>query len=137
MDGQGKTILIAEDHESNRKLLTLLLEQAHYDVHVAVDGFEAIDEMLKGVFDAVVTDWDMPRLNGSEFLALSQVLWPDTPVIIVSAHTIHPGEGIHQKAFAWLQKPYESQELLDILQTAVQTSAHRRWERPITIPSPQ
>jgi CheY-like chemotaxis protein len=135
MDGHGKTILVVDDNESNRKLLALLLDNAHYDVHLAADGCEAVDAMLKGVFDAVVTDWDMPRLNGSEFIALSRILWPDTPVIIVSAHAVHPGDGVHRQAFAWIQKPYEPQELLQVLHTAVHTFAQRRSERSITIPS--
>ena len=41
--------------------------------------------MRKGPFDAVITDWDMLRLNGSEFLALSRIFWPETPIIIISA----------------------------------------------------
>lgn len=106
MDGHGKTILVAEDHESNRKLLALLLEQAQYAVHLAADGHASLDRMLNGVFDAVIMDWDMPGLNGSKFLAPGQTLCVDTPVIMVSAHTINPGEGIHQRAFAWLRKPY-------------------------------
>ena len=124
MDGHGKTILVAEDHESNRKWLALLLEHAQYEVHLSTDGYAALDRMLNGVFDAVIMDWDIPGLNGSKFLALGQTLWLDTPVIMVSAHTIDPGEGIHQRAFAWLRKPYESQELLQILHTALQTTAH-------------
>ena len=134
MEGRSQTILVAEDYESNRKLLALLLEHAQYEVHLATDGYAALDRMLNGVFDAVIMDWDMPGLSGSKFLALGQTLWLDTPVIMVSAHTIDPGEGIYQRAFAWLRKPYESQELLEILQAAVQTAAHRRWERSIAIP---
>ena len=124
MDGQGKTILVAEDYESNRNLLALLLKQAQYEVHIAVDAYEALEYMFKGVFDAVIPDWDMPRLNGSEFLVLSQILWPKTSVIIVSAHAVPPLGGLPRGAVAWLIKPYDSQELLQILQTALQTTAH-------------
>lgn len=124
MDGQGKKILVAEDDESNRNLLALLLEQAQYEVYLATDGYEALQHMSKGVFDVVITDWDMPTLNGSQFLALSQILWPHTPVIIVSASAAPSHKGIPRGAFAWLIKPYESQELLQILQTAVQTTAY-------------
>jgi CheY-like chemotaxis protein len=135
MDGQGKKILVAEDYASNRNLLALLLEQAQYEVHPVADGHEALDHMLKGVFDAVITDWDMPRLNGSDFLSLSRILWPDTPVIIVSAYAAPSLEGIPRGAFAWLIKPYESQELLQILRAAVQIAAHRHREqsRPPTL----
>lgn len=134
MDGHGKTILVVDDNESNRKLLALLLDNAHYDVQLAADGCEAVEKMLKGVFDAVMTDWDMPRMNGSKFLALSRILWPDIPVIIVSAHAANPGDGVHRQAFAWVQKPYEPEHLLEILHAAVQTSARWRWERTIATP---
>ena len=64
------------------------------------DGYEALDLMRNGVFDAVITDWDMPRLNRSEFLALSLIFWPETPVIVISAHAVpSPGE-LPQGAFA-------------------------------------
>jgi CheY-like chemotaxis protein len=132
MDGQGKTILVAEGHECNRNLLVLLLEQAQYEVHLAADGCEALDRMLKGVFDAVITDWDMPRLKGADFLTLSRILWPKTPVIVVSDHAVPSPGGLPRGAFAWLLKPYGSEELLQILQTAIQTAAHRHWEQSIT-----
>lgn len=54
MDGHGKTILVAEDYESNRKLLGLLLEQAQYEVHLAADGYAALDRMLKACSCTVV-----------------------------------------------------------------------------------
>jgi two-component system, chemotaxis family, chemotaxis protein CheY len=64
MDGRGKRILIAEDFEGIRMLLRYLLEQAQYAVHLSGDGYEAVGLMRKGSFDAIITDWDMPRLNG-------------------------------------------------------------------------
>ena len=66
MDGHGKTILVAEAHESNRKWLALLLEHAQYEVHLATDGYAALDRMLNGVFDAVIMDWDIPRTERIE-----------------------------------------------------------------------
>jgi two-component system, chemotaxis family, chemotaxis protein CheY len=136
MDGRGKTILVAEDDESNRNLLALLLQQEQYEVHLAADGYEALDCMLKGVFDAVMTDWHMPRLNGSQFLALSRILWPDIPVIIVSAQAFPSAQGIPQGAFAWIKKPYESKYLLRVLHAATQTAAPRYREQSI-MPSRQ
>ena len=132
MDAHGIKIFVAEDHESNRNLLALLIEHAQYEVHLAADGYEVLDRMFKEVFDVVVMDWHMPRLNGSDFLSLSRVFWPDTPVIIVSAYAAPSLEGIPRGAFAWLIKPYESEELLQILRMAVQTAAHRHREQSIT-----
>lgn len=126
MDGSATKVLVAEDYESNRQLLASLLGQAQYEVHLAVDGYEALERMLKGTFAAVITDWDMPKLNGSRFLAVSHILWPDTPVIIASAHALPSIGNMPRGVFAWLKKPYESQELLQVLRAAVQTSDQRR-----------
>ena len=60
MDGHGIKILVAEDHESNRNLLAHLLKHAQYEVHLAADGSEELERMSKGVFDVVVTDWQLP-----------------------------------------------------------------------------
>ena len=129
MDGRGKKILVAEDCEGLRKLLGRLLEQERHEVHLAEDGYEALGFMRKGVFDAVITDWDMPRLNGSEFLALCRIFWPKTPVIVLSAHAVpSPGE-LPQGAFAWINKPYEFEELLEILGMAVQQTVQRGREQ--------
>ncbi len=84
--------------------LAFLLEQAQYEVHLAADGYEALDLMLNGVSDVVVTDWGMPRLKGSEFLTLSRILWPKTPVIVVSDHAVPSPVGLPQGAFGWLKK---------------------------------
>lgn len=137
MDGQGKKILVADDYVSHQSLLAYLLEQAQYEVHLAGDGREALEHMLEGVFDAVITDWDMPRLNGADFLSLSRILWPKTPVIIVSAHDASSREGLPQGAFAWVNKPYDSKELLQILRAAIQTAARPQREQSITTTVPR
>jgi len=132
MDGRGKKTLVAEDCVSNRNLLTCLLEQAQYEVHLAGDGYEALERMFKRGVDAIITDWNMPRLKGADFLSLSRILWPKAPVIIVSAHHAPSPGGLPQAAFAWLNKPYGSEELLQTLRMAIQTAARRHEEQSIT-----
>jgi len=132
MEGRGKKVLVAEDYVSNRNLLACLLEQAQYEVHLAGDGYEAVERMFNGVFNAVITDWDMPRLKGADFLSLSRILWPKTPVIIVSAHHAPSCEGLPHGAFAWLNKPYGAEELLRILRMAIQAAARRHLEQSTT-----
>ena len=74
----------------------------------------------------------MPRLNGSEFLALYRIFWPKVPAIVLSAHAVpSPGE-FPRGAFAWLNKPYESEELLEILGTAVHQAVRKHREQFIT-----
>jgi len=61
-----KTILVAEDSITARILLKNILETAGYNVKTAVDGADALALVKSEVFDVVVTDVDMPRMNGFE-----------------------------------------------------------------------
>src|SRR4029078_12827979 len=58
-------VLIAEDHADTRDALRLLLEMQGYEVFVAQDGEEAIATALEVVPDVIITDFDMPRLDGA------------------------------------------------------------------------
>ena len=132
MDGHGIKILVAEDDESTRNLLTLQLEQEQYEVHLAADGYDALEYMFKRVVDVVITDWQMPRLSGADFLSLSRILWPNVPVIIVSGYAPPSDKKFPGDASAWLIKPYERNQLLQVLRMAVQTTAHHHQEQSIT-----
>ena len=60
------TVLVAEDDRAVRRYLEVVLERAGYQVVAAADGLEAMKAALSGVVHAVVTDAQMPHLNGHE-----------------------------------------------------------------------
>ena len=123
MEGYGKRVLVAEDEESVRHLLTLVLEEAGYTVHAVEDGMEALAEMKKRRFDAVVADYRMSRLDGEQFLLLSRLMWPQTPTVLLSAeHADLPVMLKMQGACALVPKPFDSQGLLQALQAAVEAT---------------
>jgi two-component system chemotaxis sensor kinase CheA len=81
------SVLVAEDSITSRTLLKNILELAGYRVEVAVDGAEALDKLRAGGFDVVVSDIEMPRLDG---IALTQAIRADAalaalPVILVTS----------------------------------------------------
>ena len=123
MDGYGKRVLIVEDDDTARDMLAAILVQAGYNVHTANDGQGALMEMKRRHFDVVVTDYHMPRLNGMELLSLCRIVWPDTPVVIVSGDPDNISDmAIHQGAQAWIHKPFEASRLLEILRQALHTT---------------
>lgn len=84
---EGKSILVAEDSITSRMLLKTILESASYKVKVAVDGMDALTLLRTEHFDLLVSDVEMPRLNGVDLTARIRA---DTklaalPVILVSA----------------------------------------------------
>ena len=70
-----------------------------YNVHTASDGFGGSEQMKKRRYDAVLVDYHMPRLNGLQFIGMCRMMWPETPIILMS----DLAEGI----FGRIAKPFE------------------------------
>jgi two-component system sensor histidine kinase and response regulator WspE len=83
---RAKRVLVVDDSITVREVQRQLLANAGYDVEVAVDGMEAWQVVRQGGFDLIITDVDMPRLNGIDLVRMiredSRV--QSTPVVIVS-----------------------------------------------------
>lgn len=124
MNEQRHNILVVDDDRAVRTMLAGFLKQAGFGVCTADDGVEALDSMKHRHVDAVVTDYQMPRMNGLEFLTFSTLLWPKTPVLVVSGDQSDEIADLVMRrgAFMWLHKPYELSLLLQILRLAVEQS---------------
>lgn len=133
MEGYGKRVLIADDEESVRRLVAVVLEQAGYIVHAAVDGVQALAEMKKRRFDAVISDFCMPRLDGEQFLLLCRLMWPDIPVLLLSAELRELPPSLRQQgAGILIAKPFSPQALLHALRESVSWPVSERASEPIT-----
>jgi two-component system, chemotaxis family, sensor kinase CheA len=82
-----KSILVVEDSITSRTLLKNIIEASGYDVQTAVDGLEAFTALKTGAFDLVVSDVDMPRMNGFDLTAKIRAdkKLADMPVVLVTA----------------------------------------------------
>ncbi len=81
------SVLVAEDSITSRMLIKGILESAGYRVKTAVDGLEAFTALRSEHFDVVVSDVEMPRLNGFDLTARIRAdrALAETPVILVTA----------------------------------------------------
>ena len=86
-DLKSRQILVVEDSITSRMLLKNILESAGYVVKTAVDGIEAMTELRTGDFDLVVSDIEMPRMNGFDLTAQIRAdrKLADKPVVLVTA----------------------------------------------------
>jgi two-component system, chemotaxis family, chemotaxis protein CheY len=118
----GKRVLVVDDDHHARFLLGALLDHAGYTVVPACDGRAALTELHKRRFDAVVTDYRMPFLNGIELLRLIQIHYPHVPVILASGSLPLPDEPFLSdcRPFGWLRKPYDNNLLLELVRSAVE-----------------
>ncbi len=112
-------ILIVEDYPSLRKIYQAALEHAGYDVAVAGDGAEALDEVAKNQPDLILLDLLMTKIGGLEFLrAYNLAEHPGTKVIVFS-NLASPELGLEAKelgASRYLTKSkFTPKELVDIV----------------------
>jgi len=106
-------ILIVDDEESIRDLLSTKLKADGYDCEVAVDGNEALWKAFMKDFDIVLLDIKMPGLSGMEVLSRIIIDHPDTSVVIVTAvlDTKMAVEAMRQGAYDYVTKPFNLDDL--------------------------
>jgi two-component system chemotaxis sensor kinase CheA len=111
---------VAEDSITSRMLLKGILESAGYRVKTAVDGMEAFTALRTERFDALVSDVEMPRLNGFDLTARIRAdrTLSELPVILVTAleSREHRERGVDVGASAYLVKSdLDQSDLLEAL----------------------
>ncbi len=115
-----RSILIADDEESIRHLLTVLLTERGYDVRAVSDGEEALRELQARDYHALVTDVRMPKLDGLALVRAAQAASPETTIIVMSAYGSHQLaiEAMKAGAYDYLGKPFRPDEVLLVLRKA-------------------
>lgn len=100
-------ILLVDDEESVRLLLSTLLERDSYTVLAASDGEHALEisRHHEGDIDALVTDYKMPRLNGLELAKTLNRERPGMRIMIMSGRMSNP-EGLQECGFPMVPKPF-------------------------------
>jgi len=119
----GKKILVVEDSLSVRRLLTLTLEAEGFRMHEACDGVEALASLSRERFDMVISDLNMPGMDGAELARQVRELpgYRFTPFIILSGETDDEKKARARRvgASAWLNKPFRPEQLLKVVQLVV------------------
>jgi DNA-binding NtrC family response regulator len=129
-------VLIVEDEANMRRVLAALIARDGFRVLEARDGAEALERLREAPVDAVLTDLRMPQMNGLELLAEVVRQHPEIPVVLLTAHgTVGSAvEALKQGAFDYLTKPFEPDEVRQVMRKAVQTrrldARETRFEPP-------
>lgn len=116
-------ILLVEDEESNRTVLSLLLENLGLEVTTAAAGREAVNIAREKPFDAILMDIQLPDLNGYEVTRQLRRLGLATPVIALSAGVLSDSDDrqINELFHAFVAKPIDSIQLADVLEPFLPT----------------
>jgi two-component system, NtrC family, response regulator AtoC len=127
-----KRVLVADDELNMRRVLEAILRREGYDVVTAANGLEALGGMKDGVH-TVITDLKMPGLDGMGLLKRLSSEYPDVPVVMITAHgSVESAvEAVKLGAFDYLEKPFEQEQIRQVVAKAISTYAlARRDARP-------
>lgn len=116
----AKKILIAEDSATMRSLIvSTIAAMGDFDIFEAANGFEALRILPREKVDLVITDINMPDINGLELVAFirGNVNYQDTPLIIVSTEGSQRDreKGLALGANAYLVKPFQPDALQQLV----------------------
>jgi len=115
----AKRILTIDDSKTMRDMLRFTLVDAGYDVLQAVDGQDGLDVLKKERVDVVITDINMPKLDGYGVIRhlRADSGYDDTPILVLSTECDQKTKDIGRDAGAtgWLVKPFDPDQLVEIV----------------------
>jgi two-component system chemotaxis response regulator CheY len=108
-----KRCLIVDDSRVVRKVARRIIEDLRFEADEAADGQQALDACRKGMPDAVLLDWNMPVMNGIDFLrALRREPGGERPVVVFCTtenDMNHIAEAMRSGANEYIMKPFDSE----------------------------
>jgi two-component system chemotaxis response regulator CheY len=106
-----KTCLVVDDSSVIRKVARRILEGLDFQIAEAENGEEAIEACRKQIPDAILLDWNMPKMDGYEFLrALRRLPGGDKPKVVFCTtenDVAHIARALHAGANEYIMKPFD------------------------------
>jgi DNA-binding NtrC family response regulator len=122
MSGERGRLLVIDDEEDIREMLSFVLSRDGFAVTVADSGQAAVDLVQGGHrFDVAITDMKMPGMDGMETLAALKKIDPTIEVIVVTGYASEQtaAECIKLGAYGYLRKPFELEDLRALIDRAL------------------
>jgi two-component system chemotaxis response regulator CheY len=111
----GKEVLVVDDSATVRKFVSLSLSMQGFTVTTACDGMDALEKISKGKFSLVITDLNMPTMDGLEFIRAlhDNSEFRDLPVIILTSLTDRETreEGAKLGVDSYVVKPFSLEKI--------------------------
>ena len=117
----GARILVVDDNEAIRKLHAAILSFEGYEVEMAEDGADALEQLTTGQFDLVFTDRQMPILDGERMVLALRSAGIRIPVVMISGSLAQSPlyAGVAREVSIALPKPIRARDLLAAIFTAL------------------
>lgn len=115
----GKQVLAVDDSQTMRDMVSFTLRNAGFDVEVAVDGQDALGKLQGGRPDLIITDINMPNMDGIDLIknVRQDPKFKSTPILILTTESdgTRKNEGKAAGATGWIVKPFDPEKLLQVV----------------------
>ena len=117
-------LLVVDDEEVARRNLEHILSKENYTVDTAANGVEALARLRESVYDVILTDFKMEKIDGMEVLEKTKAIAPHTQVIMITGYaTIDTAvEAMKKGAFHYLAKPFKLDDVRETVRQALDST---------------
>ena len=117
----GRTVITVDDASTIRRMISFTLRSAGHEVIEACDGMEALNQLKLRAVDLVISDINMPRMDGIELTRQLRALdrHKSTPILLLTTESdpAMKAKGKQAGATGWLVKPFQQDQLLGVVAT--------------------
>jgi len=115
----AKCVMVVDDSETVRQVLQLTLSKAGFDIIEAEDGIDALDKLTGQSIDMIVTDLNMPNMDGLELIkkVRGEGSHRFTPIVMLTTESSEEKKQAGRAAGAsgWIVKPFKPEQLLKVV----------------------
>ncbi len=119
----AKTVLCVDDFASIRQMVGFTLKSAGYEVVEAVDGMDGLDKAKARSVNLVLTDQNMPRMDGLTLIKNLRALpaYKSVPILMLTTESSEAmkAQGRAAGATGWLVKPFDPQKLIEVVRKVI------------------
>jgi two-component system chemotaxis response regulator CheY len=115
----AKTLLVVDDSASMRQLVSFTIKESGFDVLVAENGKDALAKASSAKMDMVITDLNMPEMDGIELIKQlrGKAEYKFTPIVMLTTESQDgkKQEGKQAGASGWIVKPFKPEQLMEVV----------------------
>jgi excisionase family DNA binding protein len=119
--GERPRVLVVDDEQAVRDLMSKYLATADYDVDTVQDGPTALERLRSNEYDLMITDLKMPGMDGLSVIRETRRQFADLPIIIITAYSTEASaiEAINLGVSGYLTKPFRMERVLAVAARAL------------------
>jgi two-component system chemotaxis response regulator CheY len=119
----SKTILVVDDSASIRQMVAFTVKSSGYEVVEAVDGMDGLEKARSRSFNLILTDQNMPRMDGLTLVKSLRALpqYKTVPILMLTTESSDAmkAQGKAAGATGWLVKPFDPQKLIEVVKKVI------------------